>query len=220
MACGTPTPRREGICAGVVTKSLRPDHILSACTALSFTKYVDRHDQVARQVAKAIVKKFGVEWKTPPNQFVLKRNGKEGRLLSNPKVTTVEKVEHNHPDLILQLPERPNAFKEFTVCRDDSVVERAKFKEDKYRLGEEAQATPRRPSNSGRDEGRDSESDGSFAGEVEGRGFRHASASTAEGSSQSRIEDTQVLRLKTGGVWQSTKLPDKPVRWGGRVLSV
>jgi hypothetical protein len=32
------------------------------------------------------------------------------------------------------------------VCRDDSVVERAKFKEDKYRLGEEAQATPRRPS--------------------------------------------------------------------------
>jgi hypothetical protein len=43
-------------------------------------------------------------------------------------------VEHNHPDLILQLPEGPTAFIEFTVCRDDSVVERAKFKEDKYRL--------------------------------------------------------------------------------------
>ena len=71
-------------------------------------------------------------------------------------------------------------------------------------LGEEAQATPRRPSYRGRDEGRDSEADGSFAGEVEGVGFRHASVSTAEGSShrisQSRMEDTQVVRLKTGGV--------------------
>ena len=116
------------------------DHILSACTALSFTNYLDRHDQVARQVAKAIVEKFGVEWKAeywtkaPPKQFVLKRDGKEGRLLWNPKVKTVDKVEHNHPDLILQLPEGPTAFIEFTVCRDDSVVERAKFKEDKYRL--------------------------------------------------------------------------------------
>jgi hypothetical protein len=50
-------------------------------------------------------------------------------------VKTVDKVEHNHPDLILQLPEGPTALIEFTVCRDDSVVERAKFKEDKYRLG-------------------------------------------------------------------------------------
>ncbi len=39
----------------------------------------------------------------------------------------------------------------FTVCRDDSVVERAKFKEDKYRLGEEVQATLRPPYR-GRDE--------------------------------------------------------------------
>ncbi len=83
---------------------------------------------------------------------------------------TVDKVEHNHPDLILQLPEGPTAFIEFTVCRDDSVVERAKSKEDKYRLlaeGKEAQATPRRPSYRVRDEGRDSEAHGSFAGEVE-----------------------------------------------------
>ena len=84
------------------------DHILSACTALSFTNYLDRHDQVARQVAKAIVEKFGVEWKVeywtraPPKQFVLKRDGKEGRLLWNPKVKTVDKVDHNHPYLILQ----------------------------------------------------------------------------------------------------------------------
>jgi hypothetical protein len=91
-------------------------------------------------VAKVIVEKFGVEWKVeywtraPPKQFVLNRDGKEGRLLWNPKVKTVDKVEHNHPDLILQLPEGPTAFIEFTVCRDDSVVERAKLKEDKYRL--------------------------------------------------------------------------------------
>ena len=37
------------------------DHILSACAALSFTNYLDRHDQVSRQVAKAIVEKFRVE---------------------------------------------------------------------------------------------------------------------------------------------------------------
>jgi hypothetical protein len=41
-------------------------------------------------------------------------------------------VEQNQPDLILQLPEGPTAFIEFTVCRDDTVVERARFKEDKY----------------------------------------------------------------------------------------
>ena len=56
----------------------------------------------------------------------------------------------------------------------------------------------------GRDEGRDSEADGSFAGEVECVGFRHASVSTAEGSShrisQNCMEDTQVVRLKTGGM--------------------
>jgi hypothetical protein len=65
--------------------------------------------------------------KSEPKQFVLKRDGKEGRLLWNPKVKTVDKVEHNHPDLILQLPDEPTGFLEFTVCRDDSVVERAKF---------------------------------------------------------------------------------------------
>ncbi len=53
---------------------------------------------------------------------------------------TVDKVGHNHADL--QLPEGPTALIELTVCRDDSVVERAKFKEAKCRLGEEAQATP------------------------------------------------------------------------------
>ncbi len=50
------------------------------------------------------------------------------------KVESLEKVEHNHPNLILQLPEGPTAFLEFTVCRDDSVVERAKFKQDNCRL--------------------------------------------------------------------------------------
>lgn len=116
------------------------DHILSSCDALAFTNYLDRHDQVARQVAKVIVEKFGVEWKheywrgAPPKQFVLKRDGKEGRLQWNPKVKTVDKVEHDRPDLILQLPEGPTVFIEFTVCRDDKVVERAKYKEDKYRL--------------------------------------------------------------------------------------
>jgi hypothetical protein len=78
----------------------------------------------------------------PSKQFYLKRDGKEGRLLWNPKVKTVDKVEHNH--LILQLQEGPTAFIEFTVCRDESVVKRAKFKEDKYLLDEEAQATRRR----------------------------------------------------------------------------
>ncbi len=86
--------------------------------------------------------------------------------------------------------------------------ERAKVKDDKCGVGDEAQATPRHRSYRGRNEGRDSEADGSFAGEVEGMGFRNASVSTAEGSShrisQSRMEDTLVFRLKTGGVWQST----------------
>jgi hypothetical protein len=34
-------------------------------------------------------------------------------------VKTVDQVERNHPDLILQLPEGPTAFIECTVCRED-----------------------------------------------------------------------------------------------------
>ncbi len=73
------------------------------------------------------------------------------------------------------------------------MVERVKFKEDKYRmfsrvLGEEAQATPCRPSYHGKDEGRDSEADGSFAGEVEAWGF-----------------DMQVSRLQKAAVIGSVK---------------
>ncbi len=110
-------------------------------------------------MAKAIVEKSSTARKRRRSEFCfLKRDG---------KVKIVDKVEHNHPDLILQLPEGPTAFPEFAVCGDDSVVERAKFKEDKCRLGEEARATPCRRSYRGRDEGRDSEPDGSFAGQVE-----------------------------------------------------
>jgi hypothetical protein len=60
-----------------------------------------------------------VEYWTRARQFVLKRDGKEGKLLWNPKVKTVNKVEHNQPDRILQ---GPTALIEFSVCRDDSVV--------------------------------------------------------------------------------------------------
>ena len=114
------------------------DHILSGCTALSFTSYKERHDQLARQVAKAILDKFGVPWKneywtTPlPKSFTLTRDGKEGELLWDPKVRTTKKMEHNHPDMILKLPEGQVVIIEFTVCRDLSVVERATQKETRY----------------------------------------------------------------------------------------
>jgi hypothetical protein len=86
------------------------------------------------QVAKAILEKY---WTTaPPKQFVLKRE--------TPVESEGEHCPHGgtpRPDPAT--PGGPTAFIEFTVCRDDSVVERAKFREDKCRLGEEAQATPR-----------------------------------------------------------------------------
>jgi hypothetical protein len=114
------------------------DHILSSCQALSFTDYKDRHDQVARQIAKVILERFGIPWKHEwwrnplPKSFPLTRDGKEGVLLWDPKVPTVERLEHNRPDMIVKLPEGPTAFIEITVCRDDSVVERAIQKEQRY----------------------------------------------------------------------------------------
>jgi hypothetical protein len=115
------------------------DHILSSCPKLSFIDYKERHDQVARQVAKVILEKFGVPWKyeywkTPlPKTFPLKRDGKEGVLFWDPKVRTVNKMEHNHPDMIIQLPEGPVAIIELSVCRDLGVVERTQQKEQRYR---------------------------------------------------------------------------------------
>jgi hypothetical protein len=122
-------------------------------------------------------------------------------------VKTVDKVEHNHPDLILQLPEGPTALIELTVATTAWWSGRNSRRTSAD--WEKKHKRHRRPSHRGRDEGRDSEADGSFAGEVEGVGFRWIR--------QSRMEDTQVVRLKIGGVWQ---LPDKPIRWGARVLSV
>ena len=47
---------------------------------------------------------------------------------------------------------------------------------------------------------------------------------TAEGSSyridQSRLEDSTVFRVTTGGVWQCTWPPIKPIGRGARALSV
>jgi hypothetical protein len=80
----------------------------------------------------------------------------------NPNVKTIDTVEHNH--LILQLPERPAAFIELTICRDVSVMERTNVRRG---LGQEAQATPLRPSYRGRDERHDSGADGGFTGKVE-----------------------------------------------------
>ena len=51
----------------------------------------------------------------------------------DPKVRTAEKMEHNHPDMSIQLPEGPVVILEFTVCRDAVVVERAQQKEQRYR---------------------------------------------------------------------------------------
>jgi hypothetical protein len=48
-------------------------------------------------------------------------------------VRIAEKMEHNHPDMIIQLPEGPVVILEFTVCRDDAEVERAQKKEQRYR---------------------------------------------------------------------------------------
>ena len=115
------------------------DHILSSCEKLSFIDYKDRHDQVARQIAKVVLEKFGVPWKyeywtTPlPKTFPLARDGKEGTLLWDPRVRTVDKIEHNHPDLIIRLPEGPVAIVEIAVCNDFCVVERALQKEQRYR---------------------------------------------------------------------------------------
>jgi hypothetical protein len=115
------------------------DHILSMCPKLSFVDYKERHDQVARQVAKVVLEKFGIPWKreywtTPlPKTFRLIRDGKEGVLFWDPKVRTVHKMEHNHPDMIIQLPEGPVVILEFSVCRDAGVVERAQQKERRYR---------------------------------------------------------------------------------------
>ncbi len=66
-------------------------------------------------------------------------------------------------------------FKEFSVCHDDSVrghgeIQKVLVPTFGRRLGEEAQATPRRPTFHGRVEGRDSEAHGGFLGLVKGVG--------------------------------------------------
>ena len=98
--------------------------------ALSFTDYKDRNDR-ARQITKVILERFGINWKHEwwrnplPKSFPVTRDGKKGVLLWSPQVPTVDRLEHNNPDLIVKRPEGQTAIIELTVCRDDSGVERA-----------------------------------------------------------------------------------------------
>ena len=110
---------------------------------------------------------------------------------------TVDKVEHNHTDLLLQLPEGPPASREFTVCREESVV--AKFEERKCQLGEETQSTPRGPSDV-----IPKQTVTSLA-KLKAWGFdMQVSALPKAAVIGSVMEYTQVVRLKTGGVWYAT----------------
>ena len=75
------------------------------------------------------MEKFGVPWKyeywttSLPKSISLTGDGKESELLWDPKVKTLKKMEHNHPDMILKLPEGQVAsIIQFTVCRDLSVM--------------------------------------------------------------------------------------------------
>jgi hypothetical protein len=51
----------------------------------------------------------------PPKQFSVKRDSQERRIMWNPNVKTVDKVDHNHADLILQ-HQGPVAVIEFIVA--------------------------------------------------------------------------------------------------------
>ena len=115
------------------------DEAISSCQAISFTHILARHDQVARQIAKAVMEKFGVKWKpawwyrTPPKVTPITEGGKTGELHWNPVVLTQnQRIEKNHPDLLINLPNGEVIFVECTVCQDSKVVETARDKELKY----------------------------------------------------------------------------------------
>ncbi len=97
----------------------------------TMTNYLYKHDQVARQVAN-----FGRK-RRRSNSFLnaTPNEGDSGTQTLRPHTETPE-----GDDRVYRVRRMSRRF----------VVERAKIKEDKCRLGKEAQRKPRRPSHSGR----------------------------------------------------------------------
>ena len=123
------------MCRICESKQETVDHILSGCGKLGFTEYLSRHNSVAKTIVASVLRsrghKFPRSWwrhKIPSHIFL----SDTSHIQWEPKVPTVEKLEHNKPDLLLCLEDGTRVIIEVTVCKDEYVVERSELKEQKY----------------------------------------------------------------------------------------
>jgi hypothetical protein len=103
-------------------------HVLSGCGPLSMVQYKIRHDNVALSIHQQILRAFGADynrrywWKKTPPRSVQLPNG--GYLRWDPKLRTTSRLEHDHPDLLLNTPSGHLYIIEVTVCTDSAVATR------------------------------------------------------------------------------------------------
>ena len=67
-----------------------------------------------------------------PGLTEMTMHGPHPRICVEQRLPTVEKLEHNKPDLLLCLEDGTRVIIEVTVCKDEYVVERSELKEQKY----------------------------------------------------------------------------------------
>ena len=88
------------------------EHLLHDCKALSFTCHLKRHDAIFQNVLYAITRSAGVHkqfkrhwWAGHPKSVIpLSDSPTEHYVRWNPRQKTLDSIEHNHPDMIVNYP--------------------------------------------------------------------------------------------------------------------
>ena len=113
------------------------EHLLTSCGAISFLDITQRHDGLCRSIVAATCRAHGVEfpyayWKGRIPSFINLNQSDGSYIRWSPSVHTLQKVEHNKPDLMIQLANGRILLIEVTVCKDECVVDRSEKKAMKY----------------------------------------------------------------------------------------
>jgi hypothetical protein len=113
------------------------EHVLNGCDKLGFTDYLQRHNAVAKTVVASILYSHGLPfqkrwWRHKVPAFIPLDATGASFIRWDPKIPTVERLEHNRPDLQVLLSNGKELLIEIAVCKDDLVADRTDMKAMKY----------------------------------------------------------------------------------------
>jgi hypothetical protein len=121
-------------CRMCMTHNETVAHLVSGCSKLAGTAYMERHNNVASIVYRAVCSAYDVEtprdWQALPEKVVQNNRAK---VLWDFHIQTDIMVQHNQPDIVLVDKNKKTALIiDIAVPRDENIKEKEQEKIDKY----------------------------------------------------------------------------------------